>query len=147
MVIGFTPFVNATFVNAGLVNVSLVYVTSVNVSRGRPGRNTDWTAENRPSGQAIVNALDRDFSAASEFLGNRLDQAGIHRLDRGREHGGDAAVAPDQVFVEVPARHFEGTLGSGPLVERMRVRAAHLGLGGERKAHAVLIMRGRHDLD
>src|SRR5215510_3071478 len=87
------------------------------------------------------------LSSAAKLLGDRLDQTGVHRLDRGWEHGGDAAVAPDQVFVEVPARHFEWALGGGPLVERVRVGAAHLGLGGEREAHAVFIMRGRHDLD
>src|SRR5207249_7418631 len=104
---------------------------------GEPQPRSDGRTWPRP--QALVNAPTRDsLSGTAEFLGDRLDQTGVHRLNRGRKHGGDAAVTPDQVFVEVPARHFERALGGGPLVERMRVGAAHLGFGGERKAHAVL---------
>src|SRR5260370_25217631 len=49
--------------------------------------------------------------------------------------------------MKIPAWYLERALGGGPFVERMRVGAAHLGLGGERKAHAVFIVRGVHDDD
>src|SRR5260370_32142533 len=49
--------------------------------------------------------------------------------------------------MKIPAWYLERALGGGPFVERMRVGAAHLGLGGERKAHAVFIVRGVHDVD
>src|SRR5882672_6381635 len=108
---------------------------------------SDWTTGNRPPAPPLVNAPDREVSGAGQFLGDRLDQAGIHRLDRGREYGGDTAVAADQIFMEVPAWYLKRALGGGPFVEWMQVGAAHLGLGGEWKAHAVFIVRGVHDVD
>src|SRR5437899_320128 len=44
----------------------------------------------------------RSFDAI-ELFHDRVDDARIHRLDFGREHGGDMAVTADQVFVKIPA--------------------------------------------
>src|SRR5204862_3431245 len=73
---------------------------------GHAGRLSDWTvAIGRPCGplstHRIVNVL-----GAGQFLGDRLDQPGIHRLDRGWEYRGDTAVTPNQIFMKVPARYL-----------------------------------------
>src|SRR5215469_12060601 len=90
----------------------------------------------------LVNAPDGAGSLDPiELLDDRVDDAGIHRLDLGREHGREMAVAPDQVFVEVPARRLDRALDRGPSVERMRILAPDLLFGGEREGDAIVVMR------
>ena len=57
------------------------------------------------------------------------------------------AIAPDQVFVKIPARRLDRTFGRRPFVERMLVPDPAPGLRGKRKGHAVVVMRGLHDVD
>src|SRR5258707_162337 len=81
-----------------------------------------------------------------KLTADRGEHARIHRLDLGRERRGDAAVAADQVLVEVPVRRLERPLRGGPFVERMRVRALYRSLGGDREGDAVLLVRGLVDV-
>src|SRR5579871_4832855 len=85
------------------------------------------------------------MSQRRQLLLYRRDDAGIGRLDVGREARGDHAVAADQVLVEVPARLVEGALARRPLVERMRVGAVDVRLGGDREARAILLLGGGGD--
>src|SRR4051812_49538466 len=50
---------------------------------------------------------------------------GVQWFDRFREHGGDAAVTPDQILVKVPAWGLLGTFLQGPIY-RTDARAAPL---------------------
>src|SRR2546422_7782699 len=81
-----------------------------------------------------------------ELLFDRGDHARIGGLDRGGEACREAAVAADQVFVEIPARNVERPFARGPFVEGVRVRSLHHCLGGEREAHAIGVVGGLLDL-
>ena len=48
--------------------------------------------------------------------------------------------------MKVPLRNLARAFGGGPFEERMRIRALHHGLGGDRKLHAILMVRGFRDL-
>src|SRR5215467_3108674 len=64
-------------------------------------------------------------------------------VEKRRHH---VPVTADQVLVEVPARQLERALEGRPFVERMRVGAPHLRLGGERKRGTEMLVRGPGDL-
>src|SRR5258708_3285735 len=89
-----------------------------------------------PWGADDVGAL-YDQPTGSDFLADRHGHARVHRFDVGGKYGGDATVAADQVFVEIPARNFERTFRCGPFVEGMRIASADFDLGGKRKSHAI----------
>jgi hypothetical protein len=61
-------------------------------------------------------------------------------IDNFRGRVGDAAVAPDQIFVKVPARHILWPEVRRPLIERMRIRSLH-GLRRSRKGNPILMLR------
>src|ERR1043166_4814401 len=77
----------------------------------------------------------------TEFFFDCLDEAQGGWLGLGRKHGRDMPIAPDEILVEIPARGLERPLGRGPFVERVRIRSLDVGLGGEREADAVTLMR------
>src|SRR5262249_2635606 len=52
----------------------------------------------------LIRGRDSRSKDSPQFLLDRRDHLGVGRLDLGREHRGDAAVAADQVLVEIPAR-------------------------------------------
>ena len=55
-------------------------------------------------------------------------------------------ISADQIFVEIPARSFEWTLRSSPLVERVRVLAFDRYLLGYRKRDVILAPCGSVDI-
>src|SRR5713226_6946531 len=69
----------------------------------------------------------------------------IRWLDGRRERLGDVAVAPDQIFVKVPAWNIVRPCLRGPSVERMRVRAFDDSFGRDRKGNAILVLCGLGD--
>src|SRR5262245_49494236 len=82
----------------------------------------------------------------TQLARDRRDDAGVSRLDLGRKRRRYVAVTADQVLVEVPARQLERALEGRPFVERVRVGAPHLRLGGERKRGAEMLVRRPGDL-
>src|SRR4051812_40370791 len=74
-----------------------------------------------PGGQ-----VSRGSVRVRKLFHDRIDEARIHRLDIGREGGGDVAVAPHQIFVKIPTRRIERTFGGRPFVEGMGTLALHL---------------------
>src|SRR5450631_189274 len=69
----------------------------------------------------------------------------IRWLDGRRERLGDVAVAPDQIFVKVPAWNIVRPCLRGPSVERMRVRTFDDNFGRDRKGNAILVLCGLGD--
>src|SRR6266851_2474984 len=87
-----------------------------------------------------------DLFRAVKLLHDRVDDARVHRLDVGREHRGNVAVASDQVLMEIPARGLERSLAGGPSIEGVGALTFHLRLGGEGKADAIFAVRGPGDV-
>src|SRR5215468_2157347 len=85
-------------------------------------------------------------SLGAQLARDRRDDARVGRLDLGRKRRRYVPVTADQVLVEVPARQLERALESRPFVERVRVGAPHLRLGGERKRGAEMLVRRPGDL-
>src|SRR5262245_32035246 len=83
---------------------------------------------------------------AAERPFDRRDDAWVGRLDLGREGRRHVPVTADQVLVEIPARQLERPLDCRPFVERVRIGAAALGLGGERERHAEGLIGRAGDL-
>jgi len=86
-------------------------------------RSRSCRALERRRGHAVLekakNASALESSALSlgtaKLLGNRIDDARIHRLDLGGEHCRDVAVAADQIFVEIPFRRLARPLAGAHL--------------------------------
>jgi hypothetical protein len=77
-----------------------------------------------------------------QFLLDRRDQARIVGFHGGGEGRLQAAVAADQIFMEIPARGFQRALLRRPFVERVGVLALDRGLFGERKGNMVVALGG-----
>src|SRR5262249_23479048 len=58
----------------------------------------------------LVNARSDVLFRRRQLPHDRVDDAGVHRLDVGGENRGDVAIATDEVFVKVPARRLQRAL-------------------------------------
>src|SRR5690606_34841484 len=86
-----------------------------------PTREPHWTSVR---GHLRLRDLRLDGLHETVRIGRRLREEAGHQL----------AVAPDEVFVEVPLRRIDpAELLARPLVERMRLVARHNDLVGQRK--------------
>ena len=83
---------------------------------------------------------NRGSRGPAQFPLDRCDHPRVGRLDLRGKAPRDVAIAPDQIFVEIPARSFEWTLRSSPLVERVRVLAFDRYLLGYRKRDVILAL-------
>src|SRR5438874_11174590 len=63
-----------------------------------------------------------------------------------REYLGDIAIAADQIFVKVPARHILRSRVGRPFVERMGIRPVYGGFGRDWKGNSIVALRGLRDL-
>src|SRR5207244_12560116 len=70
----------------------------------------------------------------------------IRWFDGLREYLGDIAVAADQIFVKVPARHILRSRVGRPFVERMGIRPVYGGFGRDWKGNSIVALRGLRDL-
>jgi hypothetical protein len=68
------------------------------------------------------------FSGRGERTRDACFHTRIRRLYGLGEHVGDIAVAADQIFVKVPARHILWSDIGRPFVERMRIRSRTMAL-------------------
>src|SRR4029077_19389812 len=88
----------------------------------------------------------RTPSRPRQFPFDRGNNKWIGRLHRRTEARLQVAVAPDQVFAEIPARPLERPLGCRPFVKRMGVLALHGHLFRDRKGDVVLALGGGVDV-